>query len=192
MINVTIATKNFRFLFTVSEILNKIEGIKSNHILPDEPVPNNTDIIITTEIEKKQISGEHIFIPKSFNRYYLYSNILLKAQDRISFDLITIGIDPGKTTGVAIIAEDEVIVGVGEFFTAVDVVKEVISAYFNIETIKFEIKVGAGGVIVRDDIIKRLKGIFHENVSIKIENEDISESWRFGTFLLDVQPDGRR
>ena len=29
-------------------------------------------------------------------------------------------------------------------------------------------------------------------VNIKIENEDISESWRFGTFLLDVQPDGRR
>ena len=29
-------------------------------------------------------------------------------------------------------------------------------------------------------------------VNIKIENDDISESWRFGTFLLDVQPDGRR
>jgi hypothetical protein len=29
-------------------------------------------------------------------------------------------------------------------------------------------------------------------VNIKIENEDISETWRFGTFLLDVQPDGRR
>ena len=35
----------------------------------------------------------------------------------------------------------------------------------------------------------RARGRF---VSIKIENDSISESWRFGTFRLDVQPDGRR
>jgi len=29
-------------------------------------------------------------------------------------------------------------------------------------------------------------------VNIKIENDDISESWRFGTFRIDIQPDGRR
>ena len=29
-------------------------------------------------------------------------------------------------------------------------------------------------------------------VNIKIENDDISQSWRFGTFKIDVQPDGRR
>jgi hypothetical protein len=28
--------------------------------------------------------------------------------------------------------------------------------------------------------------------NIKIENDDISESWRFGTLRLDLQPDGRR
>jgi len=35
----------------------------------------------------------------------------------------------------------------------------------------------------------RARGRF---VSIKIENDSVSESWRFGTFRLDVQPDGRR
>ena len=29
-------------------------------------------------------------------------------------------------------------------------------------------------------------------VNIKIENDDISQSWRFGTFRIDIQPDGRR
>ena len=29
-------------------------------------------------------------------------------------------------------------------------------------------------------------------VNIKIENDDISETWRFGTFRIDIQPDGRR
>jgi len=35
----------------------------------------------------------------------------------------------------------------------------------------------------------RARGRF---VNIKIENDSSSESWRFGTFKLDVQPDGRR
>ena len=29
-------------------------------------------------------------------------------------------------------------------------------------------------------------------VNIKIENDAASESWRFGTFKIDIQPDGRR
>ena len=28
--------------------------------------------------------------------------------------------------------------------------------------------------------------------SFKIENDAASESWRFGTFRVDIQPDGRR
>ena len=28
--------------------------------------------------------------------------------------------------------------------------------------------------------------------NIKIENTGVSESWRFGTFQVDLQPDGRR
>ena len=35
----------------------------------------------------------------------------------------------------------------------------------------------------------RARGRFE---NIKIENDAVSESWRFGTFRLDVQPDGRR
>ena len=35
----------------------------------------------------------------------------------------------------------------------------------------------------------RARGRF---VNIKIENTSVSESWRFGTFRIDVQPDGRR
>ena len=35
----------------------------------------------------------------------------------------------------------------------------------------------------------RARGRF---VNIKIENDNVSESWRFGTMRLDIQPDGRR
>ena len=35
----------------------------------------------------------------------------------------------------------------------------------------------------------RARGRF---VNVKIENDAVNESWRFGTFRLDIQPDGKR
>jgi len=35
----------------------------------------------------------------------------------------------------------------------------------------------------------RARGRF---VNVKIENDSVSESWRFGTFKIDIQADGRR
>ncbi len=172
MIIVTIVTKNFRFLFTINEILSNIAEVRTNHILPNEPIPDNTEVIITTETEKRLVNGKKVFIPKAFNRYYLYSNIYLKSQKNQIFNSTVIGIDPGKTTGLAIVAEENIIIGTGEYFTAVDVVKEVISAFFNIETKEFTIKIGAGGGDIRDEIVKRLKGIFHDKSTINVVKED--------------------
>jgi len=35
----------------------------------------------------------------------------------------------------------------------------------------------------------RARGRF---LNIKIENDAVSETWRFGTLKIDIQPDGRR
>ena len=175
MISVTIVTKNFRFLYTINENLANIEAVKTSHILPEEQVPENTQVIITTEAEKRYTNSKRFFIPKSFNQYYLYSNIYLHAKNKTKFDEIIVGIDPGKCTGLAIVTKEGIILGTGEYYTAVDTVKEVISSFLNIETTRFTVKIGAGGGEIRDEIVKRLKGIFHdEKASIKIVSEDFT------------------
>ena len=174
MIRVTIVTKNFRFLYTINENLANIEEVKTNHILPEEDLPEETQVIITTEAEKKYVNSKS-FIPKSFNQYYLFSNIYLHAINKNEFEEIVVGIDPGKCTGFAIVTKEGIILGTGEYYTSVDVVKEVISSFFNIEAIRFTVKIGAGGGEIRDDIVKRLKGIFHDDkASIQIVSEDFT------------------
>ena len=79
--------------------------------------------------------NEKIFIPKAFNRYYLYSNLVLLKHNEKTFKRVVIGIDPGKTTGFAVVANNNIILGVGEFFSAVDTVKEVIKDFFNYSNI---------------------------------------------------------
>ncbi|MBY9000300.1 MAG: hypothetical protein KGD64_05255 [Candidatus Heimdallarchaeota archaeon] len=174
MIKVTISTKNFRFLYSIDEVLSKIKEIKTNHILPKELVTNNNDVIITTETEKVLIQSNKIFIPKAFNHYYLFSNIFLIANNRKKFEEIVIGIDPGKTIGFAVIAEGKKILGTSEFFIAVDAVKEAISIFFNVETDKFRINIGKGGGKIKEEIAMRLKSIFHDKVPINHVNENFS------------------
>lgn len=174
MISVTIATSNFRFLYKLNEILSDIKEIKTNHILPNETIPFNTDLVITTEIEKKKINYEKIFVPKAFNHYYLFSNIHLLSSGKNYYEEIIIGIDPGKTTGFAVLAERKIILGNTEVYTVVDAVKEVIAVFFNIETAKLTIKIGEGGGTIKNELVERLDEIFHDKIQIKIVNEDFT------------------
>ena len=174
VISVNIVTKNFRFLYTVENILSKINEIKINHVLPEEFTIYNSDVIITTEAEKNVIKSNKIFIPKAFNHYYLFSNILLIANSKKKFGEVVVGIDPGENIGFAVIGEGKSILGTGEFFTAVDAVKETITVFFNIETDIFKVNIGRGGGKIKEEIIKRLKSIFHEKVTVNVINEDFT------------------
>jgi len=184
VINVTIATKNLRFLYTLNEILSDIKEIKTNHILPRDSIPLNTDIIITTETEKQAFVERKIFIPKAFNPYYLYSNLFLLKNNKKMFERVVIGIDPGKTIGFAAVANNELILGTAEFFSAVDSVKEVIKVFFNVETTDFIIKVGEGGGVIREEIVKRIEKIFHEKIVLEIVKEDFTSKSQ--AFLKDT------
>ncbi len=174
MIRVTIATKNFRFLYIVENILSNISEIKTNHVLPEEFTTDNTDVIITTETEKNGIKSNKLFIPKAFNHYNLFSNIFLIANGKKKFREVAIGIDPGQTIGFAVIGEGTSILGVSEFYTAVDAVKETIVIFFNVETDSFIVNIGRGGGKIKEEIIKRLKNIFHEEVPVNVINEDFT------------------
>ncbi|NPD89189.1 MAG: hypothetical protein HGN29_10720 [Asgard group archaeon] len=183
MISITIATKNLRFLYTLNEVLSDVKEIKTNHILPRDSIPPNTDIIITTETEKQVFAERKVFVPKAFNLYYLYSNLFLLKNDKKMFERVVIGIDPGKTIGFAVLANNDLILGTAEFFSAVDSVKEVIKVFFNVETNDFIIKVGEGGGVIREEIVKRIEEIFREKIVLEVVKEDFTSKNQ--TFLKD-------
>ncbi len=172
MINVTVISTNYRFKYAINEILSKIKEIKIDHTLPSDPFPERVDVVISTEIEKHTINFDKIFIPKAYNIMYLYSNIYLLANNKDRFENITIGIDPGKIIGFAVLSDDGTILNATDLCSVTDVVKETISAYFNIETTDFIVKIGRGGKKIREEIITKLEKTFHGKILVKIVNED--------------------
>jgi len=172
VINVTVISTNYRFKYAINEILSKIKEIKIDHTLPSDPFPERVDVVISTEIEKHTINFDKIFIPKAYNIMYLYSNIYLLANNKDRFENITIGIDPGKIIGFAVLSDDGTILNATDLYSVTDVVKETISAYFNIETTDFIVKIGRGGKKIREEIITKLEKTFHGKILVKIVNED--------------------
>ena len=63
--------------------------------------------------------------------------------------------------------------------------------FYFLNSIKYSIKKCYKCIAVSDTTKKdtRARGRY---VNIKIENDSIDQSWRFGTFSLDVQADGGR
>lgn len=182
MINVTVVSTNYRLMYAINEILSKIKEIKIDHTLPSDPFPERVDVVISTEIEKHTINFDKIFIPKAYNIMYLYSNIYLLANNKDRFENITIGIDPGKIIGFAVLSDDGTILNATDLYSATDVVKETISAYFNIETNDFIVKIGRGGEKTREEIITKLENTFHGKILVEIVNEDNTSIGRKGSF----------
>jgi hypothetical protein len=172
VINIVIISTNYRFKYAINEILSKIKEIKIDHTLPSDPFPERVDVVISTEIEKHTINFDKIFIPKAYNIMYLYSNIYLLANNKDRFENITIGIDPGKIIGFAVLSDDGTILNATDLYSVTDVIKETISAYFNIETNDFIVKIGGGGEKTREEIITKLEKTFHRKILVKIVNED--------------------
>ncbi|MHA1686431.1 MAG: hypothetical protein ACTSYD_08480 [Candidatus Heimdallarchaeaceae archaeon] len=177
MIKVTIATKDFRFSYTINEILSKFKNIKINYVLPNETIPIETNVIITTETEKNLIKHENTLVPKSFNKHYLYSQIILLSSGKKSFEKVIVGVDPGKTIGFSVITENETILTTANLFSPIDVVKEILSVFFNIDTETFIIKIGRGGGDVQKEIIKQIEKLFPDKIRvIEVKEENTSKT----------------
>jgi len=174
VIYVAIVTSDFRFVYLINENLTDVKNVKIKHILPNEleKLDKDIDVIITTVAERNKIKSKDVFVPKSFNKTYLYSNILAKKDTRKEFDTIVIGIDPGKNIGLAaLIKEEGVILQTGTFSSALEVVKEVISIFFNVNAKNFRINIGSSGDKVKEEIENRLNKIFQNKIEIKTVNE---------------------
>ena len=170
MINVAVCTSNFRFYLMLNELLSKIETIRVNHLLPKDMIPPNIDVVITTYAEKEQIKSEKIFVPKTINDIYIISNIYLISNKIEEFTVCNIGIDPGKSTGMAIFG-DKILIKVIEHHSVIDVIKTIILAYFNVPAKNFLILLGSNGGKEKEEILTRLKAIFKDKILIKLIDE---------------------
>lgn len=135
----------------------------------NDKIPSNVGVIITTKEEKHKIKFSKVV---AFNGIGTIDNALSRLAKE-NFCNLSIGIDPGENTGIAVIGDGKII------FTSKCYPKEVLRIvkkildYNKSETAV--IKIGHGAKTIRNRIINSL---LHLKIPIEVVNEHATTTFR--------------
>jgi len=168
---VAVATVQGKAYFLIVNAL-KEQNIPFSSIIPGNPIFTRVKIVITTEREKSLVNYGKILVFKSENELEnLISEIKRILLGKEMFDRIVIGIDPGETIGLAVLADGKVIEESNNFS-----VRELSnSALRATRNVNFEhthvvVKIGNGTPIYRDLLID-LDNVLPIQVKLEVVNE---------------------
>lgn len=168
---VAVATVQGKAYFLIVNAL-KEQNISFTSLIPGNPIFTRVKIVITTENEKSLVNYGKILVFKSENELEnLISEIKKTLLGKEMFDRIVIGIDPGETIGLAVLADGKVIEESNNFS-----VRELSNnALRAIRNVNFEdtlvvVKIGNGTPIYRDLLID-LDDVLPIQVRLEVVNE---------------------
>jgi hypothetical protein len=101
-----IMTEDFNFFYEVVQILKRI-GESFISLGFDDPIPISVGVIITSKGEKSLVNFPKVVASKDPQHSVRLALSILKGGEK--FDLAIVGIDPGPRPGMAVIADDRLI-----------------------------------------------------------------------------------
>jgi hypothetical protein len=104
---ITIATVSGRAYY---ELVNELKSRNLSFwsVKPWDLIPLNTKVIITTKEERHLVTHPDVLIfDYESNPAMIVNEAIRIAQGKRSYDKVVVGVDPGKTYGVAVIGDDE-------------------------------------------------------------------------------------
>ena len=106
---VAVATVSGKAYFLiVKELLER--HIEFFSLIPGDPVPLDTKVVITTEKERGLVSHEKMLVFKENSTPSAVVNEAVKAiQGKESYEDIIVGVDPGEVYGLAVLADGKVV-----------------------------------------------------------------------------------
>lgn len=106
---IAVATVSGRAYYIIVNELRR-KNVPFVSLTPQEPVPIEIKVVITTEKEKESVNHERILIYKPDTEISaLVSEALQIVQGKEAFEKVIIGVDPGGVFGLAVLADGRVV-----------------------------------------------------------------------------------
>jgi hypothetical protein len=106
---IAVATVNGRAYY---ELVNELQRKRLTFLSlkPWDPIPLHVKVVITTEEESRQISHPNVLLFKQgSNPETVVDEAILIIQGKQGYEKIVVGVDPGKTYGIAILGDNKVL-----------------------------------------------------------------------------------
>jgi hypothetical protein len=106
---IAVATVHGRAYYKLVTELQR-RGLSFLSLKPWDPVPLDIKVVLTTKDESSQISHPKIltFEPES-NPETVVDTALLAAQGKQGYEKVVVGVDPGKTYGIAVLGDNKIL-----------------------------------------------------------------------------------
>ncbi|MCK4434389.1 hypothetical protein KAU92_02775 [Candidatus Bathyarchaeota archaeon] len=167
---VTISGK--AYYLVVSELKKKKVPFFS--LTPNERIPIEVKVVITTEEERPLIKHEKVLTLKDgMEPEALINQVMQVAQGKECYEEIVVGIDPGEAFGLAVLADGKV-VETGNCFSieeTLDKIKSILKNFKSDLTSSISVKIGDGVPECKDKLLQALDNTLPSNVSLEIVGE---------------------
>jgi hypothetical protein len=167
---VTVSGKAYYLI--VNEL--KTKNIPFISLIPNDPIPIEIKVVITTKEEQHLINHEKILVyeddtePKA-----LINEALQIVQGKEYYEKIVIGVDPGEVFGLAVLADGKVI-ETGNCFSAEETLKKIKDILRDLEktqTASLSVKVGDGVPAYKEKLLRALDNALPSNVILESVSE---------------------
>lgn len=171
---VVLATMDFRLCHLLREKLEK-NGYTAEQIVPGKKPPKGTILVVTTKKEEKKSPtpfSKKVVLSRSdrLNINRAYGKILLALEDKRIWESLIIGIDPGMTIGVAMVADSHLRASL-ETRVIDEAIDFVLRALKNNPAKMAIIRIGSTGGYRRVLILNELLNVKPSDVPVEIVDE---------------------
>lgn len=94
------------------EMVNQLrsKNLSFLSLKPWDPIPSNVKVVITTKEERHLVVHPNVVVfENEANPKLVIDEALLGVQGKQSYEKIVVGVDPGKTCGVAFLGDDNIL-----------------------------------------------------------------------------------
>jgi hypothetical protein len=106
---IAVATVSGRAYYELVKELKR-KRLPFQSLKPWDPIPLDIKVVITTKEESQQVSHPQVLIfEQGINPEYVVDRTLLIVQGKRSYEKIVVGVDPGKTYGIALLGDDKLL-----------------------------------------------------------------------------------
>ena len=170
---IAVATVQGKAYYLIVNELKK-RNIPFLSLTPTEPIPVEIKIVMTTEKEKHLINHKNVLVYKEREDLEAMINSALQiTHGKGYYEKLTVGIDPGKALGFAVIADGKVVEAENCFSVeeAVKKIKKVLKNLSDATTTSTTVKIGNGVPAIKEDLIRALDETLPQNVVLESVEE---------------------
>jgi len=167
---VTVSGKAYYLI--VNEL--KMKNIPFISLTPNDPVPIEIKVVITTKEEQHLINHGKILVYEDHTEPTALINEALQiVQGKEHYEKIVIGVDPGEVFGLAVLADGKVI-ETGNCFSVEETLDKIKNILKNLEKTPItsvSVKVGDGVPMYKEKLLQVLDSVIPSNVMLESVSE---------------------